>query len=138
LLRSQAVDAFMAGPRSIAIREHIGVEIRASSDRATKAEIVETQTDADRLHADSSVVKLFLQKHWLYDCHSHNWGGSKGLDHYQDVCVVLNDQTWRDYQNGELHKAKPITRNKLYVACSRARGNLYLVPDKLFKKFKVK
>lgn len=30
----------------------------------------------------------------------------------------------------------PITKNKFYVACSRTKGDLYLVPDKFYKKYK--
>lgn len=118
------------------IREHICIEIHSSSDRASTVTVVEKPDEADRLHADGSVVKLFLQEHWRYSCYSQTWGSSKGLDHYQDVCVVMNDKTWRDFVNGELRSASPVTRNKLYVACSRARRHLYLAPERLFKKFK--
>ncbi|GFM84883.1 hypothetical protein PSCICO_02820 [Pseudomonas cichorii] len=110
----------------------MGSHEKRSSDIVTILE----QTHANALHADQSVVKLFLQDHSKYGCHSQNWGASKGMDHFQDVCVVLGSEAWKRYQNGSLHESKPQTRNKLYVACSRARGNLYFVSDKLFKPFK--
>lgn len=58
------------------------------------------------------------------------------MDHYQDVCVVMGADIWKRYLAGTLHESNPQTRNKLYVACSRARGDLYFVPDKLLKAFK--
>ena len=119
------------------IREHLGIEIYSHSTNATDASFLERQEDADRLHACKATVKLFYQEHFKYDCYSENWGGSKGADHYQDVCVVLTDTANKDFKNGVLRDAVPQTRNKLYVACSRARGDLYLMPGQMFKKFKI-
>lgn len=119
------------------IRKHLDIEIDSHSIVATNAIFLDGQDDADRLHACSRTVKLFYQEHYKYDCYSENWGKSKGTDHYQDVCVVLNGTSYKDFQNGVLRDAAPQTRNKLYVACSRPRGNLYLMPGQLFKKFKL-
>ena len=84
------------------------------------------------------VVKLFLQEHYKYDCYGQNWGASKGLDHYTDVCVVLNPGTLKAYKAGTLSSINAGTRNKLYVACSRARGNLMFIPEALIRAKKVK
>ena len=116
------------------ITKTLGIQIAAASVSAARVEVVESQEDVDRLHSDQNTVKLFLERHWLYGCHSNNWGASKGLDHYQDVCVALNPTSWALFLRGELALAKPIIRNKLYVAFSRARGNLFLAPESLFKK----
>jgi DNA helicase-2/ATP-dependent DNA helicase PcrA len=118
------------------IREQLGIEINSQSKRATEVVVVDSQIAADRLHACSRTVKLFYQSHERYDCYSQNWGSSKGIDHFQDVCVVMNAKAWSDYQSGALRTARPVTKNKLYVACSRARGNLYLAPEKLFRSFR--
>lgn len=112
----------------------LGIQITAEGKSTACVEVVESQVEADRLHSAPATVKLFREQHWLYGCHSHNWGSCKGLDHYQDVCVVLNPASWTLFTQGKLAQAKPITRNKLYVAFSRARGNLYIAPEKLFKK----
>lgn len=112
----------------------LGIPIKSEGTAQSEVRVVDTQAEVDRLHGDPAVVKLFREEHWLYGCNSHNWGACKGLDHYQDVCVVLNGKSWTQFKSGELSQAKPTTRNKLYVACSRARGNLFLAPEKLFKK----
>ena len=119
------------------IRKHLGIEIYSHSNEGTNATFLDGQDDADWLHACDGTVKLFYQEHHKYDCYSENWGKSKGTDHYQDVCVVLNGTAYKAFKNGLLRDAKPQTRNKLYVACSRPRGNLYLMPGQLFKKFKL-
>lgn len=60
------------------------------------------QVDANAVHADGNVVKLFYQEHYKYGCLSNNWGASKGLDHYNDVCVVLGTTHWKIYQTSSL------------------------------------
>ena len=118
------------------IREHLGIEIQSHGDRTSNAVMLDHQDDADRLHACAETVKLFYQEHQKYGCYSQNWGNSKGADHYQDVCVVLNGTSYKELRNGTMKTANTQTRNKLYVACSRPRGNLYLMPGQMFKKFK--
>jgi DNA helicase-2/ATP-dependent DNA helicase PcrA len=115
------------------IREHIGIKIESGTGRSSNVTVVDSQNEVERLHACGLTVKLFYEQHYLYECFSENWGGSKGLDHFQDVCVVLNKTTWEAYKKGAVRSLSPLTRNKLYVACSRARGNLHLAPEKLFK-----
>jgi DNA helicase II / ATP-dependent DNA helicase PcrA len=119
------------------IREHLGIEIYSHFTNATDVRFLERQEDVDRLQVCKATVKLFYQEHFKYDCYSENWGGSKGADHYQDACVVLNGTAYKAFKKGELNTANPQTRNKLYVACSRPRGSLYLVSDQMFKKFKL-
>lgn len=88
------------------------------------------------LYLDSGTVKLFYKEHQKYDCFSQNWGASKGIDRYEDVCVVLNPSNVKAWSAGSFRDINPETRNKLYVACSRARGNLTFVPESLLKGYK--
>lgn len=119
------------------IRTHLQIDMHPHEERETQIIQVNTQADADAIHADPNIVKLFYQDHHKYDCYSHNWGASKGLDHFSDVCVVMGAKHWKQYQQHTLESAPARTRNKLYVALSRTRGNLYLATDKLFKGFKL-
>lgn len=119
------------------IRENLGIEIHSHSINATDAILLDRQEDADRLHACKATVKLFYREHFKYGCYSENWGSSKGADHYEDVCVVLNSTAYEALKSGVLRDSAPQTRNKLYVACSRPRRNLYLLSDQMFKKFKL-
>lgn len=116
------------------IRTHLQIDMHSHEQRETEIIPIDTQVEANAIHADPNIVKLFYQEHHKYGCYSHNWGASKGLDHFNDVCVVMGPQHWKQYQLGTLGTIS--SRNKLYVALSRTRGNLYLMPDKLFKAFK--
>lgn len=118
------------------IRDKIGVEIYSHSERITQVSVVSELSHAEALHASAGTVKLFFQEHGRYGCYSQNWGDSKGRDHYQDVCVVLNAESWNRFSAGTLAEMAATSRNKLYVACSRARGDLHVMPDTMLKAFK--
>jgi DNA helicase-2/ATP-dependent DNA helicase PcrA len=118
------------------IRESIGIDIESHGGCDYEVVLVEDAQRAEELYSSATTVKLFYMQHEKYVCYSQNWGGSKGNDHYGDVCVVLNATTMKAFKKGGLKDLAPTTKNKFYVACSRARGNLYFVPDKLYKKYK--
>lgn len=121
------------------IRDHIGVQIHPAQDRPSRVQVVEDAQKAAEIFGQEAMVKLFYQEHYAYSCYGQTWGSSKGQDHYQDVCVVLNPTTWKNFQDRTLGtKLAAISRNKLYVACSRARGDLYLMPETLLKDYKAK
>ena len=120
------------------ITEKIGIQIRSHSDAFTEVRLVEDYASVQEIYQSPNIVKLFLREHYKYGCYSQNWGASKGLDHYQDVCVVLYPAALDAWKAGTLATLNPETRNKLYVACSRARGNLIFVPDTFLKQYKRK
>jgi hypothetical protein len=105
----------------------------------THTTLIEVVTDAERtaaLHADNTVIKLFYREHHRYSCHSLNWGISKGLDHFQYVCIVMDPAHWKLLTRQELAALPPSSRNRLYVACSRARGNIYFVQESHLRRFR--
>jgi len=118
------------------ILQYLGIEIE--SHRTDSSQIIVLTNDADALlvFQDNKIVKLFYQEHHKYDCNSRNWGECKGEDKYNDVCVVLNKTSWDQYKKQSLANLPQQTKNKLYVACSRTKGNLYLVSDEYYKRFK--
>lgn len=118
------------------ITEKIGVVIEAHDDRESIVKYEDDPAIVSAIYEDSKTVKLFLKEHYKYNCYSQNWGASKGVDQYQDVCVVLNSSNVKAWHSGSFQGINPETRNKLYVACSRARGNLTFIPEALFKAFK--
>ena len=118
------------------ITERLDIRIDAHDFRETSIDIV---TDTERvatLHSDDSVIKLFYSEHHRYGCYSLNWGASKGLDHFQDICIVMGATHWRLLNRSNLQILPPASRNKLYVACSRARGNIYFVSEANFRNYK--
>ncbi|HCY64091.1 MAG TPA: DNA helicase UvrD [Oxalobacteraceae bacterium] len=119
------------------ITEKIGVAIESDGERISDVRFEDDPAVVQALYEDSSLVKLFLKEHHKYSCHSQNWGASKGVDHYQDVCVVLNPANIQAWRKGSFRDINAETKNKLYVACSRARGNLTFVPENLLKIYKM-
>lgn len=118
------------------IQNRIGIEIQSNSNRITECELIENQEYGKKIFEDNRIVKLFLSRHYNYECHSDNWGACKGLG-FDNVCIVISDEVLKEYKSGGLIKFKSnITRNKFYVACSRTRNNLYFLPIKLVKKFR--
>ena len=65
-----------------------------------------------------------------------NWGISKGIDDFQDVCVVLNQTTQKLFGKGQLADMNPRSKNKLYVACTRAHRHLYITSYSFLEKYK--
>lgn len=114
------------------ISDKLGIPMQTSSTREAQVILVGTQTHADELRSRADIVKLFYSQHYKYGCYSQNWGASKGEDHYDEVCIILNKTTLGRYTKNELNKLPPSTLNKLYVALSRSRGNVYLVPHTFF------
>jgi DNA helicase II / ATP-dependent DNA helicase PcrA len=119
------------------IYSHMGIEIYSHNEQESEVKLIECPVHAERLHGRSDTVKLFYKEHMKYGCYSQNWGGSKGQDQYNDVCVVLTNSAYLALKRGRLAAINPQTKNKLYVACSRARGNLYFVNESAMRKFKV-
>jgi len=115
------------------ISKDLGIKMESHRDDETLIQIIETRADADPIFTCNDTVKLFYREHYKYPCHSRNWGDSKGEDHYTDVCVVLNKGTYQKFLKNKLSELNPQTRNKLYVACSRARNVLYLIPEDIYK-----
>jgi DNA helicase-2/ATP-dependent DNA helicase PcrA len=118
------------------IAKKIGIAIEAHEEREAVVTYEDDPAVVRALYEDPNTVKLFYKEHYKYGCYSQNWGASKGVDRYQDVCVVLNPGNVKAWQAGSFKDINPETRNKLYVACSRARGNLTFIPEALLKAYK--
>lgn len=118
------------------ITEKIGIDIQAHDERTSIVRFEDDPATVAMLYRDPKTVKLFYKEHHKYDCFSQNWGASKGMDNYENVCVVLNPGNVKAWNAGSFRDINSETRNKLYVACSRARGNLTFVSESQLKKFK--
>ncbi|WP_057461423.1 hypothetical protein [Pseudovibrio sp. POLY-S9] len=112
------------------ITDNLGIKIESHRSDQTSLELVTCQKQTEALFNCNDKIKLFFQEHEKYSCYSNNWGRCKGLDHYEDFCVVLNKKTFKKFVGGNLASLPSPTLNKLYVACSRARGDLYFLDQK--------
>ncbi len=118
------------------VSQHLMIRISSNRHDTTTISFVNNQADADTLFQDNSKIKLFYSEANKYHCYAENWGKSKGLDGFQDVCVVLNTTTLKAYKKDLLSQLPASTLNKLYVACTRAKGNIYFIPCTFLDKYK--
>lgn len=119
-------------------QDELGIQIQSHRKDEVEVRLVSDNMEVERIYSDDSIVKLFYQKSSSYGGNTENWGNTKGMDDFQDVCVVLNPTTLKAFNSGELAQLPPTTQNKLYVACTRANGNLYFIAEEKLKKYKNK
>lgn len=118
------------------VSSYMKIPIASNREECTQIIHITSQVEADTLFADDTIVKLFYEDGNKYRCYAENWGKSKGLDHFNDICVVLTDTAYKAFQKGDLSTLSPSTLNKLYVAITRAHGDLYFLSRKLYKCYK--
>ncbi len=115
--------------------ENVGIPINSHEKTQGQIKFIEENEDIDKIIKNDDIIKLFYEKSYKYKCYSQNWGESKGIDKYDEVCVILNPNTMKLYTNNELMKLAPETKSKFYVACTRARSKLYFIEQAKIKKF---
>lgn len=112
----------------------LGLDIVSHGNTKGVVRTVNRHDEIAAIYSNPDIVKLFYQNHHKHDCFSNNWGNSKGIDRYRDVCVVLNNKTADLLAANKGSEINPTTKNKLYVACTRACGNLIFIEDRKLKK----
>ena len=115
----------------------MGIAIESTGEAEGSVFYVEDEAKCDEIINNPFIPKLFLMEGNKYFCAGMNWGASKGLDHFEDVCVVLNKSSFDLYKKGRLDQLNPKTKNKLYVACTRAHRHLYIMSYKWLEKYKL-
>ncbi len=113
------------------INTNLGITIGSNRNMEdnTSIEYISDQVKRNEIIHDCNIVKLHYQNGPKFGTGHKNWGASKGEDQYQDVCVMLNKTTFKQYSAGKLIELPASTRNKLYVAITRAHGNCYLIEE---------
>ena len=111
---------------------HIGI---ASSGDHSGA-IIWIDDNPTSVLENDRIVKLVFQDAGKYLFPALNWSYSKG-DTLDEACVVLTEKFDKLANEDFSTDGIPIsTLNKLYVAMTRSKGNLYLISAKSFKKIK--
>ena len=118
------------------IKNHLGIDIESHKEEESEVQLINDKQRIEEIYRCEHTVKLFFQKHYEFDCLSQNWGKSKGQDHYIDVCVALYPAAMKAFKNNNFDALPASSRNKLYVACTRANKNIYFVEQKHLNKFK--
>ncbi len=111
------------------IEDKCEIAIRSKSDKEGDVVFVEDKCRIKEILENDRIVKLFYRKHYNYNCKSNNWGNSKGAT-YDEVCVVLNPESFKKFKSETLKELAPRTLSKFYVACTRSTSNVYLIAEK--------
>ena len=112
---------------------NLGIDIKSHRSHNASVNYVDDPKIVTEIVKDDSIVKLFYQKHYEYKCYSRNWGDCKGENGYRNICVMLNNSTLKKYKSNNLHDLPERTRNKLYVALTRANESIILVPESMIR-----
>lgn len=114
------------------VDKQLGISIASNRDPNddTSVTLVTDTEKVSQILADRHIIKLHYQMSSRYGDGHKNWGDTKGEDCYQDVCVMLNKTTATRLKKSELQTLPPATRNRLYVAITRAHGNCFFIIEK--------
>lgn len=115
------------------VKNRLGINIDSHCSTETTVQFIDKDDEILKIYKNNNIVKLFYKNHQQYIGNTNNWGASKGINSYVDVCVVLNDGTKKKFPDN-LNSLASLTKNKLYVAITRASNNVYFVCEKQLKR----
>lgn len=111
------------------VSSNLGININSNRTDDSVIRFLDDAAEIEQIMSDDNIVKLHYQNSAKYGHGHKNWGDTKGEDCYDDVCVALNKGTMKKFNAGKLFELAPATRNKLYVAITRAHGNVYFIAE---------
>ena len=116
------------------ISEKLHINIASNGDHC--GSIVWIDDDPSAVLNQDQIIKLVFNEAANYTFRAMNWSYSKG-DTVDSACVILMDGLDNlDSDSFNPEKIKRSTLNKLYVAMTRSRGDLYLIKASTFKKLR--
>ena len=71
------------------IENNLGIAIQSHREDEVQVQFIDDADEIARIYSQNYTVKLFYQKSSAYRGHTDNWGNTKGLDNFEDVCVWL-------------------------------------------------
>ena len=120
---------------SVNARNNTGKPFKVGNSKETKRIItfLEDINEIKKVIENNDIIKLVESDSKIYSFNCINWGYSKG-DTYNDICVILTDR----FKNLKKEKNIEYTSivNKIYVALTRTKGNLYIIEKEKFDDIK--
>lgn len=116
------------------ISHKLGIKIDSYGKH--KGHVILVDSNAQEILNDNSIIKLVYKNAAKYSFRAMNWSYSKG-DTVDAACVIL-PQSLNSFSDDifSLEDIPTTTINKLYVAMTRSRGNLYIIRHSTFEKIK--
>lgn len=122
------------------VRKNLGIDIFADDSNAIGElpRIIQDEDNFLELWKNKQIKKLFYQEHVKYDCsNSMNWGEAKGITE-EDVCVIPTKGIFKMILSNNFGAIASRTKAGFYVACTRAKGNIFFLDPTLANKYKIK
>ena len=117
------------------VKDKLGINIESEEINAGKV-IWIAENQVESILQNPEVLKLVYNEAASYSFWAMNWSYSKG-DTVDAACVILTDKFEKlDTDEFSLVGIPVSTINKLYVAMTRSKGNLFLIKASMFKKYK--
>lgn len=116
------------------IENNLEISIKSNKEQDSNVVFIKDKAQINKILSDSSIAKLHYSNGGLYGKSHFNWGEVKGVDNFKDVCVLLNKKTFFLYENNNLKSLTGLTKNKLYVAITRAHNDVFLIEEEYLKK----
>jgi len=116
------------------VRVNLGIRIESHREDVTKIVYLTDPESIESILKNSNIVKLVYDRSNETSFYSKNWGECKGEDDYDNTCIVLNDTTSKLFAKGKLQTLAARTKNKLYVALTRTKGDCFLIDNSHIKK----
>lgn len=111
------------------IKDNLGINIESANETSSEITYITDAEEIKKTLENNNIKKLFYQNSGKFNVNGENWGNSKGMT-YENVCVILNDTTFKKYIKNELGELAPQTLRKFYVACTRSSGDIYFINEK--------
>lgn len=113
------------------VSQKLGIEIASNGDHSGVVKWIDD--DPSSVLDENRIIKLVFREAGKYSFPALNWSYSKG-DTVDSACVILTDELDNlDGDKFDPDRIRPSTLNKLYVAMTRSRGDLYLMKASIFK-----
>lgn len=114
------------------VKGKLAINIESTEDNKGNIYWLNTKDKINQVLRNNEIVKLVWEKPEIYDFNSISWSYSKG-DTYKEICIILTDTyTELDNENFSLPNSM-ISINKLYVALTRSKGNVYIIKHSDFE-----
>ncbi len=116
------------------VQKKLGISIQSSGDNF--GTVIWGDDNAKDIIENPNILKLVYMDATKYTFNAMNWSYSKG-DTVDNSCVILTEKFDNlDKDEFNIKGISTSTINKLYVALTRSRGNLYIISASTFKKLK--
>ena len=114
------------------VHRKLGIDIASTGDH--KGKVIWTDCSADDVLNNDKILKLVYNEAAKYSFPALSWSYSKG-DTVDCACIILTEKFEKlGEEKFSFEKISISTLNKLYVAMTRSRGDLYLMKASTFKK----